>query len=182
MSIQVVMMIIGAVLLLIAIVGGGFELKELKIPRVTMAPRLLAGIAGIVFICLGIGIASVEKNPLLSPGPSSIAARPDSASPCDFTIRDELDTGQASEQVTLQIDGKTVGTLTVNQQYPTAMLRWNVERPGQYSYYVDALAVFEDGNEYSGVGQGMINVAQGKGFALQGSFSGNTWLVTLTED
>lgn len=181
MSIQVVMMIIGAVLLLIAILGGGFELKELKIPTVTMAPRLLAGIAGIVFI--GLGIARVEKDPSLRPEPSPIyVARSDSPSPCDFIIRDELDTAQTSEQVTIQIDGKTVGTLTVNQQYPAAMLRWNVERPGQYSYYVDALAVFEDGNEYSGVGQGMINVAQGKRFALQGSFSGNTWLVTLTED
>lgn len=44
----------GAILVLASIVGGGLELKGLKIPRLTTSFRAIALLAGVAFIALGI--------------------------------------------------------------------------------------------------------------------------------
>jgi hypothetical protein len=101
-----------------------------------------------------------------------------------FAILNTLGEAQVSEQVVILVDGKTVGTLTVNQDFPEAMLKVTVPKPGTYSYTVEAQAVFNNqGNlfGYQGAGQGNISVQSGKQFRLVGSFSGDTWLVTLQE-
>jgi hypothetical protein len=46
----------GALLLLTGILGGGFEVKELRIPRVGLFSRLLAGTVGLGFIVWGLAI------------------------------------------------------------------------------------------------------------------------------
>ena len=53
MSASVALLLIGGLLLMVAIIGGGLELKELKIPKVERLPRVGCGIAGIVFVLLG---------------------------------------------------------------------------------------------------------------------------------
>jgi len=45
--------IFGAILLAVAILGGGFEIKEIKVSNVTTGVRLVAGIVGLIFIALG---------------------------------------------------------------------------------------------------------------------------------
>ena len=44
---------LGAIFILIGIIGGGFEIKEIKIPRVGMFPRVLAGMIGVTVLGLG---------------------------------------------------------------------------------------------------------------------------------
>lgn len=100
-------------------------------------------------------------------------------------MTDQLGQGQLSEQVTVLIDGKNVGNLTVNEQYPTSSLTVTVPHSGQHSYTAEAAAVFDiQGNpvEYTGAGQGMINVQRGQVYSLRGSISGNTWLVSIEEE
>src|SRR5438876_10539629 len=73
----------GCLLLLIGIVGG-FELKEVKIPRLGPASRIMAGLSGAVL--LGFSIAGGEI-PLFghatgaSASPSSVSAAPSSVAP-----------------------------------------------------------------------------------------------------
>jgi hypothetical protein len=55
MTSQTGLLAFGALLLLIAIVGGGFEVKEIKIPQVGKIPRAVAAIGGIVFIVMSSG-------------------------------------------------------------------------------------------------------------------------------
>ena len=51
--------IFGALLLLIGILGGGFEVKELKLPKVGWSIRLISSILGAFFIAIGLKIINV---------------------------------------------------------------------------------------------------------------------------
>lgn len=48
--------IFGALLLLIGILGGGFEAKELKVPKVGWSIRLISAIVGAFFIAMSLGV------------------------------------------------------------------------------------------------------------------------------
>ncbi len=52
MSLETLSFVLGAILLLAGILGGGFEVKELKIPKISGMARLVAMIAGLAFISL----------------------------------------------------------------------------------------------------------------------------------
>ena len=54
MGINLVAFILGAVLLLIAILGGGIKYKDIDTPPIGPAMRIVAGLFSIVFIVLGI--------------------------------------------------------------------------------------------------------------------------------
>jgi hypothetical protein len=54
MTLQTMSFIFGAILLAVAILGGGFEVKEIKVSKVTMTGRVSAGIVGLFFIGLGL--------------------------------------------------------------------------------------------------------------------------------
>jgi len=188
MNVQVIAVAFGGVLLLISVLGGGFELKELKVPKVGVGVRLLSAAVGILFICLGFSGSDSAPSPSPSAntgGTTTVLAANPPPEPVEFFLTDQLGESEISEQVTVLIDGKNVGNLTVSQSYPNAQLRVTVPQPGQHSYAAEATAVFDDnGNtfEYTGAGQGMINVRTGKTYSLRGSVSGNTWLVSVEEE
>jgi len=56
MTLQTMSFIFGALLLAVGILGGGFEVKEIKISNASTSVRILAGLAGLVFIGLGLGL------------------------------------------------------------------------------------------------------------------------------
>ncbi|HEY4988108.1 MAG TPA: hypothetical protein VII39_15950 [Bradyrhizobium sp.] len=61
MSVQTIAFFFGLLMLAVAILGGGFEVKEVKISNVTPAVRLLAGVTGIAFV----GLSFWQQNALL---------------------------------------------------------------------------------------------------------------------
>lgn len=170
MTPDIISFVFGAFLILIGLLGGGFEVRELKIPKVGSGVRILTIGAGLTFIILGIGI-----QPNGSPGKAN-------SSPVYFTISDNLGEEQVSEQVTVVIDGRNVGDLTVNEEYPSSSITVTVPQEGRYSYTLDASAVFKGSTrEFSGVGQGTIDVKADKAFTARGCVSGSTWIATLME-
>jgi hypothetical protein len=110
MPLELVVFALGALLLLTGIIGGGFELKELKIPPVGRVARVLSTAAGAVLILLGIGMVVPQSPPNLPPSAGAAELQPAAAT---FRIIDELGEGQLSEQVTVLLDGRIVGNLTV---------------------------------------------------------------------
>ncbi|HEV8578377.1 MAG TPA: hypothetical protein VGX68_04785, partial [Thermoanaerobaculia bacterium] len=72
MNIQLVAFGFGCLLLMVAILGGGFEVKELKVPKVGRAPRFAACLFGVLFVFLGI-------KPDLSLNAAPVAAAPQTA-------------------------------------------------------------------------------------------------------
>jgi hypothetical protein len=53
MTLQAMSFIFGALLLAVAILGGGFEVKEIKISNVSLGVRIISGLVGILFVGLG---------------------------------------------------------------------------------------------------------------------------------
>ncbi len=62
MSIEVASFIAGCILLGVAIIGGGFEIQELRIPRVGPLTRMVSLFAGGFFILLGLGWAQFQAE------------------------------------------------------------------------------------------------------------------------
>ena len=84
MTLEVISFAIGGLLIATAIVGGGFEIKEIKMPRVGPAARTGALVVGTMFILMGLGIwetaqqqgIDTARNSLVSPQPVQDAPAP----------------------------------------------------------------------------------------------------------
>jgi hypothetical protein len=82
MTLQTMSFIFGAILLAVAILGGGFEIKEIKVSNVTMGVRIVAGLVGLFFIGLGFWPQpSALTEPVSVPegsgmGPPRVISRP----------------------------------------------------------------------------------------------------------
>src|SRR5258707_730180 len=121
MSINTLVFGFGGILLLVAILGGGFELKEFKIPKVGGAPRFCSGLAGLFFILLGVGIGQSSAPETQSVKASNqFLNQPSNQQPQgEFTVYDNFgdqEPGRVSEQITILIDGKIKGQLTADRQ------------------------------------------------------------------
>ncbi len=179
MTAEVFSFLLGGLLIVTGILGGGFEVKELKIPTVRWPTRLIAVLGGIFFIGLAMELSGNVPHVAVAD-----TTKPSSQS-LNFTIQDELGDGQVSEQVTVLINGRQVGAISVNEHFPTSEITVTVPSEGRYSYTAEAAGVFrgEAGDfEVFGTGQGMIDIEPDKIFRLAGSFSGSTWLISLVED
>ncbi|HEX8673026.1 MAG TPA: hypothetical protein VF710_14115 [Longimicrobium sp.] len=66
MTIEVVSFLIGGILIGTAIVGGGFEIKEIKMPRVGAGVRIVSLVAGSGFVLLAMGIWGANNPHLLA--------------------------------------------------------------------------------------------------------------------
>ncbi len=73
MTLQTMSFIFGALLLAVGILGGGFEVKEIKVSNVTTTARIAAAVVGIIFVVLGFWqpgpLALVGQTP--TPAPSA---------------------------------------------------------------------------------------------------------------
>jgi hypothetical protein len=65
MTLEAVSFAIGGVLIATAIVGGGFEIKEIKMPKVGAGPRFFSLVVGAFFVLIGIGVWEVDRQALL---------------------------------------------------------------------------------------------------------------------
>ncbi len=66
MTIEVISFIIGGILIGTAIVGGGFEIKEIKMPRVGAGVRIVSLVVGSGFVLLAMGIWGANNSHLLA--------------------------------------------------------------------------------------------------------------------
>jgi len=181
MTIQIVAFGFGGILLFVGVLGGGFEIKELKIPKVGAGVRVLSAVVGLLFVCLGF------SEPTTSPqsGGDKAVVQAGREEPVEFTLTDQLGEDELSEQVTVLVDGKDIGNLTVNEAYPNSRLVVAVPTSGQHSYTAEATAIFNDQGtpvQYAGAGQGMIDVQRGRSYHLRGSMTDRTWLVSIEQE
>jgi hypothetical protein len=178
MNAQSALLLIGGLLLLIAIVGGGIEVKELRVPKVERLPRAVCGGAGVVFVMLGLSVADTAQSAASRQTPHAVEALSARAtSQSQSVIVDKLSSeGMAlgqSEQATIKIDGNYVGHLTTSAQFPSAELVVTVAADGQHSFALEAkmLQVVKGKTvEVNCFGTGMIDVTSGSRFSFEGRF------------
>jgi hypothetical protein len=178
MTIDIIIGLFGGLLIFVAIVGGGFELRELKVPKVGRVARAAAAVVGSLLLLFAIPSSAYSDDPPMptittSPPPTTPSQPIETPVPrtVDFTIQDELGDNQITEQIKVHVDGRLVGTLTVDVAHPRASLTVTVTSPGRHSYTLSSLTVFEfdDGTveEISGYGHGHVDVSEGKVFAVR---------------
>jgi hypothetical protein len=179
MTTQIALLLFGAFLLLIAIIGGGFEMRELKIPKVGNVPRILAGVGGVLFVMFAIGVgAAAQPNSTKENSPIPATAeqpRDPSPTPVKFVVADTLDSDQnvrgLSDDTIIKIDGSPVGTLSVSERIPKGELVVTVAKAGQHSFAIDSTVVFVYNNRRLSVncfGTGMIDVNAGSHYIVNG--------------
>jgi hypothetical protein len=188
MKSDVILMLIGGVLVATGVIGGGFEVKELKMPKVGRLTRFFAICSGGTLILIGL-VAAIGDSPALNDPQQPVATQapepePAPAPPVQFVLLDDLGPGQVSEQVTVVFDGSVVGTLKVDTDFPSDEMTLTAPEEGNYTYHLEAEANFYDPESdtifpYSGVGQGTVYISEGAVFRLAGSMSGDTWAITL---
>jgi hypothetical protein len=194
MSVQLLAFFFGILLLFVAIVGGGFELRELKVPRVGWVTRVVSAVVGAFFLVLGFpgitapdgpGIPSAQAEAInRAPTTPTAATTATTQAPVDFVIRDELGEGQITEQITVHIDGRMVGTLTVDAVHPSSSLTVTVPKPGAHEYILDSRTTFDDGGqpvEVPGHGSGQIDVRAGASFSVVFEFGTDELLLQLRQ-
>ncbi len=76
MTIEVVSFIIGGILIGTAIVGGGFEIKEIKMPRVGAGVRVVSLLVGSGFLLLAMGMWGLNNPQLMAESLSTNALMP----------------------------------------------------------------------------------------------------------
>ena len=176
MGIEWVSFVFGILLLFIALVGGGFEVREIKVPRVGRVARTVSAGVGLVFLAIGItGLA--EEPPGAPTAQAQIAPQEQAPAPTggqraasiDFTVHDELGDLQITEQLKVYIDDRLVGTLTVDGVHPRSHIAVTVPEPGRYSYRLESTSTFDldDGPaDVPGAGSGQVEVGAGDAFSV----------------
>lgn len=101
----------------------------------------------------------------------------------EFTLYDALGPDQVSEQVIVMIDDRIIGTLTVNDTYPEALIQATLPEEGSYSYTIDVSLVFFDKYgqlwEYTTTESGWIDITSDSVLAVMYAWDGETWIYWL---
>ncbi len=71
-NVGIILVVIGAVSLLVALVGGGFHTKWTDIPKISPIPRVGVFLFGVVLLVFGI-VLSTPVSPKSNPAPNSNA-------------------------------------------------------------------------------------------------------------
>ena len=72
---SLVILVLGIFLLLVAIVGGGLEIKEIKIPKIERTPRVLTALLGGGLMICGASVGAISfMSSLLSPSSQAVSA------------------------------------------------------------------------------------------------------------
>lgn len=109
MTLEVLSFGFGGLLIATAIIGGGFEIKEIRMPQVNAGVRLVSLVVGSGFVLLGLGVWGLERPHLLVPQTQSGSFVPE---------RPELAPEQAQAQV--QTGAGQGSTATADWDYPAA--------------------------------------------------------------
>jgi hypothetical protein len=174
----------GALLIAVAVLGGGLEVKEIKVPKVGSVARLLSAIVGIFFVLIGFANGPLRET---SPGkPISANTAPTLISPSTgggtgaseaengvfFSVYDQLGReGEAEEletAVRLFIDGKKRTEILLNSETPSQSTSVMVPEPGPHKYMIEGYTVWNitRGRRVPLHGTGSIDVQPGASFFI----------------
>jgi hypothetical protein len=86
-----------------------------------------------------------------------------------FVIIERLKPGRVAEQATIDLLGRTIATLTVDERHPTARLVLTLAHSGRFTYTLRSAAVFNANGtryRYTGRGRGEIDITANRTFVV----------------
>lgn len=184
MTIEALSFIFGCILILIGIIGGGFEVKELKIPKVAWLTRIIAIIAGIAFLGLGFEFQGIKQEQTASHQENEASVQKSVPSSSDTAPKNEeisikilnrLGPQQIAEEIQIFIEGRLAGNLLVDQQNTLDSAKIKVPAIGSCNYTIVASGVFMGPfgpYRANGRGDGMIEVEEGNEFEVTKTLNG----------
>jgi uncharacterized FlaG/YvyC family protein len=89
MELKVATFIFGSILFSIGMFGGGFQIKELSVPKVGRISRFIATLLGLFFILMGFGLEGAEAPSSPTPLPLVSPQSPDSSSQSEANRQEE---------------------------------------------------------------------------------------------
>lgn len=170
----------GALLIAVAVLGGGLEVKEIKVPQVGRLARLLSAIVGIFFVLIGFANGPLrERGPdktisantaptLISPGTGAS----EEENGVYFSVYDQLgregDAEELETAVRLFIDGKKRAEILLNSATPSQSTSVVVPEPGPHKYMIEGYTVWNitRGRRVPLHGMGSIDVQSGASFFI----------------
>jgi hypothetical protein len=158
---------LGALLVVIAILGGGIEVKEIKIPQLSTGARLGAAAFGVVLMAASYLLISPSAPSQARPT-GTAPATASAPAPRPITFTDALGPGQLQESLEVFIDGQRVGAFSIDLRQP----RGSFQIPGETrsaSYQISG-AENRDGHpgERRVDGSGTIDLTPGAIFGVSG--------------
>lgn len=172
-SIGTITFFVGLGLIILAVLGGGLEIKEVKIPSLGRFAR--AATFGIGVALLGLSLMEPEYLQRLS---SNLSGHPDkTASRSERTdarpektlyFFNSLDPDEESNRVEVLVNGESVGALNIDKVLTTASLTYKTRRL-RIEYTIKGAQLVRAGNDiqtFEIVGQGQLEVIDGKRYRL----------------
>ncbi|HEV8651883.1 MAG TPA: hypothetical protein VG276_21425 [Actinomycetes bacterium] len=187
MQFAIAIFTIGAVLILIGLVGGDLSYRGLTVPKVGVLPRFTTTIAGGVFLMFSLAVFviaefghDVDSVPAAhaevvaqgaSGGGSSDPATSSRVDAVTVQFNDQLTDGALQEEIQVTVDGQQVGNLRADVTDPSATIEFSVEE-GSHHYAMAGALQAQDGSEYTLAGEGTFEARAGASFDLSVTDSG----------
>jgi hypothetical protein len=176
----------GVILLVLAAIGGGIEVKEIRVPHISPTNRSLSAIAGMILVVLGVYLSpgnpwndKKDDTPLDSSGVKQVSAINNqqfttvafkkAEEKIRLVVIDKLGEGQIREKFDLSINGKIIGSIDVTPMNPIGRIEYDLSAEGVYNYEIlGTLRKIWNGDETTLIlaGKGKIAVIEGKSFNL----------------
>jgi len=176
MSLETASFLVGALLVGVAVLGGGIEVKEITIPKVSSFVRAVAGCAGLVFILLGLKAGGVIP-PFGPQDPNKPTGGPDnSVMQTPFMLSAVLGKTRTAREIETQIvvflESKQVAEFTLNARSPSKSVELSVSEPGEYQYHLKGYTKWttDPDKKIDLVGKGSIKVDSGSSFMVATDF------------
>jgi len=151
-------------LLLTGLLGGGFGIREFKLPKATTGVRISAILAGLILWLSGVIFQQSRR--------------------ADFSLTNSLTRGATREEIVLTLEGEKVGSIVSSSGNPSSVGKFTVPKAGIYRYSIELSGFYNNNGQeapFYGQGNGTIDVETGDIFEIQADSSNNQLTLILVE-
>ena len=149
-----------------------------------LALTLLVGAVGLGLLSQSSGPDTGSAPPITvsGPAPTGSSPEPEPSSSSSVRIFYTLAAQQIAGEISVVVDGRPAGLLTVSLNDPTAVLDVPVTSAGSHTYRLAGRTTFRSGNgdvEVAAYGRGVVDASPGDDLAVRSEPGGQAIVLTL---
>lgn len=153
--------IAGIVLLTLSLIGGGIEIKEIRIPHIGNIPRIMSFLSGITLMVIGLKLSGFSMHDIIPKNEIS------------FKIATDINSGAGNKEIKnflkIFVDSKHIGNIELDEKKPSDLILGKVSKEGEYDYNISGYTIFAEASDfrYPLEGIGKINIKNGSYFLIE---------------